>query len=122
MLPSVEEVNSRTVNPSETETNGTSGTGATAAAGTATVGKRQLPSGIAMPKALRTDGNLATNWKKFKRAWENYAIITRIKQFEEEFQTAAFLSTIGEDGLELFEEMNFDPEDDRMTRRRHNEV
>ena len=65
-----------------------------------------------MPKALQTNGNLATNWKKFKHAWDNYVIVARINQFEEEFQTAVFLSTIGEDGLELFEGMNFDPEDD----------
>ena len=101
------------VNPSEAGTSRTSGTGENAATGTSTVGERQLPSGIAMPKVLRTDGNLATNWKKFKRAWNNYAIVARINQFEEEFQTAAFLSAIGEDGLELFEGMNFDPEDDR---------
>ncbi|XP_068696020.1 uncharacterized protein [Montipora foliosa] len=89
------------------------GTGESGATGTSTIGERQLPSGIAMPKALRTDGNLATNWKKFKRAWDNYAIVARINQFEEEFQTAAFLSAISEDGLELLDGMNFDPEDDR---------
>ena len=66
-----------------------------------------------MPKAPRTDGNLATHWKKFKRAWDNNAIVTRINQFEEEFQTAACLSAIGKDGLELFNGMHFDPEDDR---------
>ena len=66
-----------------------------------------------MPKALRTDRNLATNWKKFKCVWENYAIVARINQFEEEFQKAAFLSVIGEDGLELFNGMNLNPEDDR---------
>ena len=77
------------VNPSEAGTSRTSGTGENAATGTSTVGERQLPSGIAMPKVLRTDGNLATNWKKFKRAWNNYAIVARINQFEEEFQTAA---------------------------------
>ena len=66
-----------------------------------------------MPKALWTNRNLATNWKKFKCAWENYAIVARINQFEEEFQKAAFLSVIGEDGLELFNGMNLKPEDDR---------
>ena len=70
------------VNPSEAGTSGTSGTGENAATGTSTVGERQLPSGIAMPKVLRTDGNLATNWKKFKRAWNNYAIVATINQFE----------------------------------------
>lgn len=101
------------VNPSEAGTSGTSGTGENGATGTSTIGERQCPSSIATPKALRSDGNLATNWKKFNRAWDNYAIVARINQFEAEFQTATFLSAIVEDGLELFEIMNFDPEDDR---------
>ena len=50
-----------------------------------------LPVGFAMPKPLKTEGNLASNWKKFKRAWDNYAIVARLNRFEEEFKTATFL-------------------------------
>ena len=62
-----------------------------------------LPAGLSLPKALIIEGNLAANWKKFKRTWDNYAVVARLNRFEEEFKTATFLSCIGEDALEIFE-------------------
>ena len=72
-----------------------------------------LPAGLAMPKPLKTEGNLASNWKKFKRAWDNYAIVARLNRFEEEFKTATFLSCIGEEAMEIFEGLDFASEDER---------
>ena len=72
-----------------------------------------LPAGLSMPKALTIEGNLAANWKKFKRTWDNYAVVTRLNRFEDEFKTATFLSCIGEDALEIFEGLDFPSEDDR---------
>ena len=66
-----------------------------------------------MPKPLKTEGNLASNWKKFKRAWDNYAIVARLNRFEEEFKTATFLSCIGEEAMEIFEGLDFASEDER---------
>ena len=60
-----------------------------------------LPAGLAMPKPLKTEGNLASNWKKFKSAWDNYATVARLNRFEEEFKTATFLSCIGEEAMEI---------------------
>ena len=72
-----------------------------------------LPSGLKPPQPLETDGNLATNWKRFKRTWDNYAIVARLERFDEKFKTAMFLSVIGEDALEMFDGMDFKPETDR---------
>ena len=72
-----------------------------------------LPAGLSMPKALTIEGNLAANWKKFKRTWDNYAVVARLNRFEDEFKTATFLSCIGEDALEIFEGLDFPSEDDR---------
>ena len=72
-----------------------------------------LPAGLAMPKPLKTEGNLASNWKKFKRAWDNYAIVARLNRFEEEFKTATFLSSIGEEAMEIFEGLDLASEDKR---------
>ena len=72
-----------------------------------------LPAGLAMPKPLKTEGNLASNWKKFKRSWDNYAIVARLNRFEDEFKTATFLSCIGEDAMEIFEGLDFASEEDR---------
>ena len=72
-----------------------------------------LPAGLSMPKALTIEGNLAATWKKFKRTWDNYAVVARLNRFEDEFKTATFLSCIGEDALEIFEGLDFPSEDDR---------
>ena len=86
----------------------------TSTANTASVGSAQiqqmssLPSGIAMPKPLNLD-IVATNWKKFKRAWDNYAVVVRLQQFDEEYKTATFLSAIGREALEIYEGMTFNP-------------
>ena len=49
---------------------------------------RFIPTGIAAPKPLKMEGNLADNWKKFRRSWNNYAIIARLDTFEEQYKTA----------------------------------
>ena len=36
-----------------------------------------------MPKPLKIEGNLPTNWKRFKRNWDNYVIVARLNRFEE---------------------------------------
>ena len=72
-----------------------------------------LPSGLKPPQALKIDGNLAANWKRFKRSWQSYAIIARLDKFEENFKAALFLSVIGEEALEMFEGMDFATETDR---------
>ena len=61
-----------------------------------------------MPKPLNLD-NVASNWKKFKRAWDNYAVVVRLQRFDEEYRTATFLSAIGEEALEIYEGMTFNP-------------
>ena len=73
-----------------------------------------LPSGLKPPQSLKTDGNLATNWKRFKRTWDNYSIVARLERFDEKFKTAMFLSVIGEDAMEIFDGMDFTPESDRQ--------
>ena len=75
-----------------------------------------LPSGLKLPQPLKTDGNLAMNWKRFKRTWDNYSIVARLEHFDEKFKTAMFLSDIGEDAIEIFDGMDFTPESDRQVR------
>ena len=75
--------------------------------------KLHLPARLSMLKALKTDGNLASNWKRFQRAWDNYAFVARLNRFEDNFKTATFLSCVGEDALEIFEGMDFASAEDR---------
>ena len=55
-----------------------------------------------MPKSLSLD-NVAANWKRFKRAWDNYAVVVRLQRFDEEYKIATFVSAIGEEALEIYE-------------------
>ena len=74
-----------------------------------------LPVGIPLPQPISKEGSSADKWKKFKRAWDNYAIVARLHKFEEDFKTATFLSAIGEDALEIYEGFTFDsPTDSRQ--------
>ena len=61
-----------------------------------------------MKISLKLDGNLTTNWKKFRRAWNNYAIVARLDKFMEAYKIALLLSIIGEDAVEVFEAMHFE--------------
>ena len=42
----------------------------------------QIPINIPLPSKLELRGNLATNWKKFHRAWNNCEIAARLKDPE----------------------------------------
>ena len=81
--------------------------------GSATNSECQLPVGISMPKPLSIAGSLATNCKKHKWSWENYAIVAK-HRFENDFQMVEFLSAIGDDMREFNDGMNFDFLKDRQ--------
>lgn len=72
-----------------------------------------LPPGLKPPVPLKTDGNLCVNWKRFKRGWNNYAIVARLDRFEETFKVAMFLTVI-EETLEMYEGVHFAIETDRQ--------
>ena len=39
----------------------------------------QIPVNLPLPPQLAMTGNLATNWKRFYRAWNNYEIAARLR-------------------------------------------
>ena len=73
-----------------------------------------LPIGLKLPQPLKMEGNLATNWKRFKRTWQNYSVVARLENFEENFKAALFLSVIGEEALEMSGGMAFSNEADNQ--------
>ncbi len=48
------------------------------------------------------DSQAAEKWKKFKRAWTNYALATELNKKSEEIQVATLLTVIGEEAREVF--------------------
>ena len=63
--------------------------------------------GIHPPRHLDIKENIAENWKTFKQAWSNYAIIMNIHQQPETYKVALFLHCIGPEALKI-NEMSFD--------------
>ena len=75
----------------------------------------QIPINIPLPSKLELTGNLATNWKKFHRAWNDYVIVASLKDRENPainkyLRNATLLSCIGSDAIGL----EFDSEDDKQ--------
>ena len=64
--------------------------------------------GIHPPGHLGVKENIAENWKTFKQAWNNYAIIMNVRQQPETCQVALFLHCIGPEALNIFNGMSFD--------------
>lgn len=68
----------------------------------------QIPKNIPLPSKLEISRNLATNWKKFQRAWNNYEIAARLKDPEhpdvnKPLRTATLLTCIGSDALDVYD-------------------
>lgn len=62
---------------------------------------------IPFPPPMDLKGNVATNWRRFKRAWDNYEIAARLKDQPNELRTATFLTCIGADMMEVYEGLAF---------------
>lgn len=78
----------------------------------------QIPINIPLPTKLELTGDLATNWKKFHRAWKNYEIAARLKDPEnpaanKSLRTATLLTCIGSDALNVYKDLEFENEDDK---------
>ena len=59
-----------------------------------------------------SDGCLSHNWKKFKRQFQNYRVASRLDKEPNDFQSAVFLATVGEDAMDIFDGFKFEQEAD----------
>ena len=67
---------------------------------------------VPFPSKLETKGNLASNWKRFRRVWLNYEVASRLVKQPKEDRTATLLTCIGADALEIVDGLNFANEDE----------
>ena len=65
------------------------------------------------PKLDVKGGSLQGNWRKFKRLWDSYEIVTNQKEEQTTYRTAVFLSCIGLDALDIYEGLSFESEVER---------
>ena len=74
---------------------------------------RQYTANVPLPSKLNvSDGCLSHNWKKFKRQFQNYRVASRLDKEPNEFQSAVFLATVGEDAMDIFDGFEFEQEAD----------
>ena len=74
-----------------------------------------MAAGYALPPPPPLDihGTLAAeNWKKFKRAWTNYALAIELNKKSEKVQVATLLTVVGEDAREVFATFMWENEGD----------
>ncbi|CAH3165069.1 unnamed protein product, partial [Pocillopora meandrina] len=72
-----------------------------------------IQSSIPLPSKLDFKGNLAVNWKKFKRLWTNYEIASRLSTQSSNLRTATLLTCIGPDILEIYDGLPFGNEEEK---------
>ena len=65
---------------------------------------------IPIPKKLDITGNLATNWRTFKRDWRNYEIASKLAKEDMEIRVATFLACIGSEAMNIFDGLNLTEE------------
>ena len=68
---------------------------------------------VPFPSKLETKGNMASNWKRFRRVWSNYEIASRLVKQPKEERTATLLACLGADALEIVDGLNFANDDER---------
>ncbi|CAC5379298.1 unnamed protein product [Mytilus coruscus] len=68
---------------------------------------------IPFPGKLDLDGNISTNWKKFKRAWDNYEIASGLSTKDAKLCTATLLTCIDPEAMDIFDGLAFESEDDK---------
>ena len=62
-----------------------------------------VPPLIPFPDKLDLDGNIATNWKKFKRTWDNSEIASGISGKDTKLRTATLLTCVGAEAMDIFD-------------------
>lgn len=77
--------------------------------------KVYVPTNIPFPAKLDLRGNIATNWRHFKRVWENYEIASRLKERNGELRVATLLTCycLGAEALSVYDGLKFESEEDR---------
>ena len=63
---------------------------------------------IPAPGALKLNGNVAENWRRWKRAFELYMTATEKDKKSQKIQCATFLTLAGETAIAVYETFDFD--------------
>lgn len=75
----------------------------TQAAHTQPARTKKMSELLARPTKLRTEGNLAENWKQFRRQLDIFMIASEFSTKSHEIRIAVLLNIIGQDAIDLFD-------------------
>lgn len=68
---------------------------------------------VPLPPHIKCDGNLGTNWAKFKQVWDSYELITGLKEKDDSIRVATFVTVIGPEALDIHNILPFKSDADR---------
>lgn len=68
--------------------------------------KRNRMEFITRPTPLKLDGNIAENWKRFKRSFDTFMVATEYNTKTDDKRIALFLNVLGEDGNDAYDTFN----------------
>ena len=69
--------------------------------------------GLRPPDALRLDGNIAENWKRWRQKFELYMMATDIESKADKVQSSTLLHVIGDEALEIYNTFVFEDDEDK---------
>ena len=73
-----------------------------------------IQSNLPVPSRLDMSGNIAENWKKWKKVWDSFEIASRLNQQENKYRVATFIACIGSEALEDYNGLPFEAEEDKQ--------
>ena len=66
-------------------------------------------TGISPPTSLDVDdGNVVENWRLWKQMWQNYSVVAKLSDQDEQYRVALCLHSLGPKALKIFNAMQFD--------------
>ena len=72
-----------------------------------------LNTNVPLPPQLCTTGDIAANFKKWRQIWDSFEIVTGLKNKSSEYRTATLLTCIGADGIDIFNGLPFQNDDEK---------
>ena len=72
-----------------------------------------LNSNVPLPPKFNTDGDVASEWRRWKQVWNSYEIVTGLHTQPAAYRTATFITCIGPDALEIFNGLPFTTDEEK---------
>ena len=64
------------------------------------------------PPQLKISGNTSENWKRFSQLFDIYGEVTELSKKNDKVQAMTFLNILGSDGLDVYNALTWDADDD----------